>query len=73
MAGNKIQLQGLLNKIKADRQFDSVIIIVFSALTDADVHRDILDAGADRCMAKMDTNPVKLSQALSALIEERKG
>ena len=69
----KFNCKGLLFRIKENSQFDSIIIIVFSALTDADVHREIIDAGADRCMAKMDTNPVKLSQTLSALIEERDG
>lgn len=69
----KFNCKGLLFRIKENSQFDSIIIIVFSALTDADVHREIMDAGADRCMAKMDTNPVKLSQTLSALIEERDG
>jgi CheY-like chemotaxis protein len=69
----KFNCKGLLFRIKENSQFDSIIIIVFSALTDADVHREIIDAGADRCMAKMDTNPVKLSQTLSALIGERDG
>jgi CheY-like chemotaxis protein/phage FluMu protein Com len=67
----KFNCKGLLFRIKDNRKFDSIILIVLSALTDADVHREIINAGADRCMAKMDTNPVKLSQALSALIKER--
>jgi len=61
----------LLLRIKENRKFDSIIIIVLSALTDTNVHKEIIDAGADRCMAKMDTNPVKLSRMLSALVEER--
>ena len=65
--------RGLLLRIKENRQFDSIIIIVLSALTDTHVHNEIIDAGADRSMAKMDTNPVKLSRMLSALIEERDG
>jgi hypothetical protein len=44
-----------------------------AALTDAYAQREILDAGAERYMAKMDTNPLKLSQTLSELIEERDG
>ena len=67
----KFNCKGLLFRIKDNRQFDSIILIVLSALTDADVYREIINAGADRCMAKMDTNPVKLSQTLSALIKER--
>ena len=65
--------RGLLLRIKENRHFDSIIIIVLSALTDTHVHNEIIDAGADRSMAKMDTNPVKLSRMLSALIEERDG
>jgi CheY-like chemotaxis protein len=65
--------KGLLTQIKQTPQYDNVIIIVLAALTDASAQREILDAGADRYMAKMDTNPVKLSQALKQLIEEREG
>jgi CheY-like chemotaxis protein len=60
-----------LTQIRQTPQYDNVIIIVLAALTDASAQREILDAGADRYMAKMDTNPVKLSQALKQLIEER--
>jgi CheY-like chemotaxis protein len=63
--------KGLLTQIRQTPQYDNVIIIVLAALTDASAQREILDAGADRYMAKMDTNPVKLSQALKQLIEER--
>jgi len=63
--------KGLLTQIRQTPQYDNVIIIVLAALTDAFVQREILDAGADRYMAKMDTNPVKLSQTLSAMIGER--
>ena len=65
--------KGLLTQIKQTPQYDNVIIIVLAALTDASAQREILDTGADRYMAKMDTNPVKLSQALKQLIEEREG
>ena len=65
--------KGLLAQIKQTPQYDNVIIIVLAALTDAYAQREILDAGADRYMAKMDTNPVKLSQTLKQLIEEREG
>ncbi|MBW2467374.1 MAG: PilZ domain-containing protein [Deltaproteobacteria bacterium] len=65
--------KGLLNQIRKTPQYDNVIIIVLATLTDAYAEREILDAGADRYMAKMDTNPAKLSQALSELIEKRDG
>jgi len=65
--------KGLLIQIRQTPQYDNVIIIVLAALTDASAQREILDAGADRYMAKMDTNPAKLSQVLSSLIEERNG
>ena len=65
--------KGLLVQIRQTPQYDNVIVIVLAALTDASVQKEILDAGADRYMAKMDTNPARLSQALSTLIEERDG
>jgi len=65
--------KGLLTQIRQTPQYDNVIIIVLAALTDAYAQREILDAGAERYMAKMDTNPLKLSQTLSELIEERDG
>jgi CheY-like chemotaxis protein len=65
--------KGLLSQIRQTPQYDNVIIIVLAALTDSSAQREILDAGAERYMAKMDTNPVKLSKTLSELIEERDG
>jgi CheY-like chemotaxis protein len=65
--------KGLLVQIKQTPQYDNVIIIVLAALTDAYAQKEILDAGADRYLAKMDTNPVKLSQTIKQLIEEREG
>lgn len=63
----------LLVQIKQTPQYDNVTIIVLAALTDANVQQEILDAGADRYMAKMQTNPGKLSQTLKQLIEEGEG
>jgi CheY-like chemotaxis protein len=63
----------LFYQIKENRQNDNIVIVVLSTLTDAAVQKEILDAGADRYMAKMDTNPVKLSMTLKKLLEERKG
>jgi DNA-binding response OmpR family regulator len=63
--------KGLLAQIRQAPQYDNVIIIVLAALTDSSAQREILDGGAEMYMAKMDTNPAKLSQTLSALIEER--
>jgi CheY-like chemotaxis protein len=65
--------KGLLTQIRQTPQYDNVIIIVLAALTDSYAQREILDAGAERYMAKMDTNPAKLSKTLSELIEERNG
>ena len=65
--------KGLLAQIRQTPQYDNVIIIVLAALTDSSAQREILDAGAERYMAKMDTNPAKLSKTLSELIEERNG
>jgi CheY-like chemotaxis protein len=63
--------KGLLAKIKEDPQYDAIIRVVLAALTDAHVQREIIDAGAHRYMAKMDTNPAKLSLVLKQLIDER--
>jgi len=63
--------KGLLAKIKENPDYDVIIRVVLSALTDSYVQREILDAGAHRCMAKMDTNPAKLSLILRQLIAER--
>jgi len=65
--------KGLLAQIRQTPQYDNVIIIVLAALTDSHAQREILDTGAERYMAKMDTNPAKLSKTLSELIEERDG
>lgn len=63
--------KGVLSRIKANPQYNTIIRLVLSALTDSSVQREILAAGAHRCMAKMDTNPAKLSQVLTQQIEER--
>jgi CheY-like chemotaxis protein len=65
--------RGLLAQIKEKPQYDGIIRVVLSALTDVSVQRDIIAAGAHRCMAKMDTNPARLSQVLKQLIAERDG
>ena len=63
--------KGMLARIKANPQYDAIIRVVLSVLTDASIKTEILEAGAHSCMAKMDTNPAKLSLALKQLIEER--
>ena len=63
--------KGLLAQIRQAPQYNNVIIIVLAPLTDSSAQREILDGGAEMYMAKMDTNPAKLSQNLSTLIEER--
>jgi len=65
--------KGLLNQIRKTPQYDNVIVIVLAALTDAHTEKEILDAGAERYMAKMDTNPAKLSKTLAELIGARDG
>ena len=64
--------RGLFYQIKENRQYDDIGIVVLSTLTDAAVQKEIIDAGADRYMAKMDTNPAKLSMTLKKLLEEKK-
>jgi CheY-like chemotaxis protein len=63
--------KGVLARIKENPKYGAIITVVLSTLTDSSIQGEILDAGAHRCMAKMDTNPVKLSQVLKQLIEER--
>jgi CheY-like chemotaxis protein len=63
--------KGLLAQIKEKSQYDAIIRVVLSALTDTYVQREIIDAGAHRYMAKMNTNPAKLSLTLKNLIDER--
>jgi predicted Zn finger-like uncharacterized protein len=65
--------RGLFYQIKEKHQYDDIGIVVLSALTDSSVQKEIMDAGADRYMAKMDTNPAKLSMTLKKLVEEKKG
>jgi len=67
----KFNCKGLIARIKEKPRYDAIIRLVFSALTDSSVQREILDAGAHRCMAKMDTNPARLSLVLKQLINER--
>jgi len=69
----KFNCKGLLAKIKQNPDNNAIIRVVLSALTDSQIQREILDAGAHKYMAKMDTNPVKLSNVLKQLIEERDG
>jgi len=69
----KFNCKGLLAKIKQNPANNAIITVVLSALTDSQIQREILDAGAHKYMAKMDTNPVKLSNVLKQLIEERDG
>ena len=70
--GTFFQPQEMLDRIRQIAQYDNVIIIVQAALTDAYVEKELLDAGADRCFAKMDTTPAKLSQFLKQLIKEKR-
>jgi len=63
--------RGLLARIKENPDYDAIIRVVLSALTDSYVQREIMDAGAHRYMAKMDTNPARLSLVLKQLIAER--
>jgi DNA-binding response OmpR family regulator len=63
---------GLFHQIKENHQYDDIIIVVLSTLTDAAVQKEIIGAGADRYMTKMDASPVKLSMTLKKLIEEKK-
>lgn len=67
----KFNCKGLIARIKEKPRYEAIIRLVFSALTDASVQREILDAGAHRCLAKMDTNPARLSLVLKQLINER--
>jgi len=64
--------RGLFYRIKENHDYDDIVIVVLSTLTDASVQKEIIDAGADRYMTKMDASPVKLSMTLKKLIEERK-
>jgi len=63
--------KGVLATIKEDPQYDAIIRVVLAALTDSLIQKEILDAGAHKYMAKMDTNPAKLSLVLKQLIDER--
>jgi CheY-like chemotaxis protein len=65
--------KGLLARIKENPQYDAIIRLVLSPLTDSTVQQEILGAGAHRCMAKMDTNPARLSLVLKQMIDERDG
>ena len=69
----KFNCKGLLARIKQNPDYDAIIKVVLSALTDSQIQRAILDCGAHKYMAKMDTNPAKLSLVLKQLIEERDG
>jgi len=68
-----LQPKEMLGRIRQTPQYDNVIIVVQAALTDLLVQKEILDAGADRYLAKMDTNPAKLSQIFKQLIKVKEG
>jgi predicted Zn finger-like uncharacterized protein len=69
----KFNCKGLLARINQNQEYNAIIKVVLSALTDSQVQRDILDSGAHKYLAKMDTNPAKLSNILKQLIAERDG
>jgi len=69
----KFNCKGLLARINQNPVYNAIIKVVLSALTDSQVQRDILNSGAHKYLAKMDTNPAKLSNILKQLIEERDG
>jgi predicted Zn finger-like uncharacterized protein len=69
----KFNCKGLLARINQNPENNAVIKVVLSALTDSQVQREILESGAHKYLAKMDTNPVKLSNILKQLIQERNG
>jgi CheY-like chemotaxis protein/predicted RNA-binding Zn-ribbon protein involved in translation (DUF1610 family) len=69
----KFNCKGLLAKISQNPANNAIIKVVLSALTDSQVQREILNSGTHKYMAKMDTNPAKLSNVLKQLIEERDG
>lgn len=69
----KFNCKNLLAKISQNPANNAIIKVVLSALTDSQVQREILDSGVHKYMAKMDTNPAKLSNVLKQLIEERDG
>ena len=68
-----LQPKEMLGRIRQLPQYDNIIIVVQAALTDLLIQKEILDAGADRYLAKMDTNPAKLSQIFKQLIKVREG
>lgn len=63
----------VLTKIWETPAYEKIIRVVLSVFTDSGVQQEIMDAGAHRCMARMDTNPAKLSLTLSQLIAARDG
>lgn len=67
----EIEGAALLSKIRQSPQSDDISIVVLSALTDSAVQEEILAAGADLCLAKMETNPAKLSQTLKMQLKYR--
>jgi len=69
----KFNCKGLLARITDVPEYETIIRIVLSALTDSQIQKEILHAGAHRYMAKMDTNPAKLALVIKQLISERDG
>ncbi len=69
----RFNCKGLLARIKQNPANDAIIRVVLSALTDSQIQQEIIAAGAHKYMAKMDTNPAKLSNVLKQLIDERDG
>ena len=69
----KFNCKGMLARIKENPGYAAIVRVVLSTLTDASVQKEILAAGAHKSMAKMDTNPAKLSSVLKQLIAERDG
>ena len=67
----KFNCKGLLARIKQNPGNDAIIRVVLSALTDSQIQKEIIAAGAHKYMAKMDTNPAKLSNVLKQLLEDR--
>ncbi len=69
--GTEIEGTTFLSKIRQSSRSGDISIVVLSALTDSAVQKAILAAGADLCLAKMETNPAKLSQTLKDHLKYR--
>ncbi len=66
-----IDCTAVLGMMKKDAHCESIIKVVLTAVSNQEVQEKISEAGADECLAKIDTPPVKLAERIKSIVDSR--